>query len=250
MKNMHGWHAKFLIAICIFLSSCARHPRFESIEADSPRSAFLKLVEHRESLKSFKASPEFQVTGSLGKFKISGEIEYSVNKGWHIQLDGPFGIKLAVIESSEDGFKVGLPRSGSDMAIDINEPFEIPELGMTFPDLTFTTTLLLPLLPLNDAENWKVVDGSTGQPGFLILERNSENCHDSLIVSLDYAPIRIRSDELWRNGKNQYKRSLVYDTSNDYFPNTNTIKFGDLELYIKYGSVKIKYGVQTLACAR
>ncbi|NQU05107.1 MAG: hypothetical protein HQ568_03370 [Calditrichaeota bacterium] len=243
MKNTHAWLVKTLLVFSILISGCARHPQFNVINVDSSKLAYNKLIERSLSLQSFSTDTEFFLIVPKGKFRLKGEMDYSELNGWYVELNGPFGIKLVEIESIEDGFKIKLPHSGTILEINEDEPFDLPELDVKFPNLSFVTTLLLPVLPFDKRTDWLFAGGELGESGSLLLISNRDDANDSLVVSLDYNTLKVKNEELWHNGVRSYKRTFEYESDDDYFPKGIRIKMEDLELYIKYGYVKADFDI-------
>jgi hypothetical protein len=241
MKNTHVLLVRLLFIVIITLQGCSTHPRFEIINVDSPQSAFIRLTERSRSLELFKAETEFFLTTTKGRFRLSGDVEYSQQSGWHVELNGPLSIKLAVIKSIKGGFQISFPHEGMIMEVNGNESIEIPEFEAKFPNLSFVTTLLLPTLPFDNNADWRLIKGEKGESGSLSLVSNRNDVTDSLIVLLDYSTLRVISEELWSNGKRNYIRTFESDSESNYFPDRIKIKMNDLELYIKYGKVKAKF---------
>ncbi|MCF7809702.1 hypothetical protein K9N50_01800 [bacterium] len=241
MKNTHVSLVRLLSVFVFILSGCSTYPRFENISVDSPQSALIRLTERSRSLKIFKAETDFFLTTSKGRYRLSGNVLYSLQNGWQVEIFGPLSIKLAVIKSINDGFQISLPQNGTIMNAKENEPIDIPEVEASFPNLSYITTLLLPVLPFDGDTAWRLAGGDNGDSGSLSLLSNRNDTIDSLVVSLDYSTLRVIREELWNNGEKRYIRTFESDSKSDYFPDRIKIKMNDLELYIKYRKVKANF---------
>lgn len=219
--------------------SCARRPCFETYMAVTPQEVLSELIYRCESVEGFTAEPEFQLSGPFGRFRFKGDIDYGVDRGWHVLLSGPLGIRLAEIESIGNRFIINMPYNTMMTEVDIDHPVNLPEYDISFPDLSFATTLLMPYTSLTETEEWSIACGEAGSPGNISLVRTDGTVRDSLVLSLDYSPLRVWREKLWRNDGLQSSRRFIYNDKNDYLPFRIIIEINDLMLDVKYRSLKM-----------
>ncbi len=237
MKNISVW---FISLWFIVLTGCAVHPRFETVTTSTPKAAIDKLSARSRSIGHFAADADFILSGDFGRFQFKGKIDYWVIDGWLVKLTGPFGVKLAIIESVGDHFTIDVPHGGITTEIDVDSRLEFPELDIMFPDLSFLTTLLLPVTVLNDRNEWQIVHVGTEHSTSITLVGNEKSKRDSLVISLDYSPLRIYREDLWRDGELQLSRRFKYRTDKDNVPDRIIIKVNDLVLEVKYKSIDME----------
>ncbi len=240
MKNISVWFISSFLWLLV-LSGCAVHPRFETIATSTSEEAIDELYARSRSIGRFAADTDFTLSGDFGRFQFKGKINYSVDDGWRVKLTGPLGVKLAVVESVGDHFTVYIPHSGITTEIDADSSLEFPELDITFPDLSFLTTLLLPVTVLDDRDEWQIVRVATSKHSTSVtLVGNEKSQGDSLVMSLDYSPLRIYREDLWQDGELQISRRFKYRTDRDNVPDRIIIKVNDLVLEIKYKSIDME----------
>ena len=239
MKNMRVWLGSFLILVILLLVGCTRHPRFETIETNTLQEAFDGISNLSHSIKYFAAKPEFQLSGGFGKIRLKGDIEYSTTDGWNINLNGPLGIEMAHISTSEDSIRIKTHYNGAVFEKRINEELDFSELGLELPDISVITNMLLPVLTLQDDENWEIAGGTPGQPGSLLLVRGADASNDSLSITLDYNPLRVRSYQFRYDSQESITRSFEYGINKRSLPIRSVITAGDFMLEITYYSMEL-----------
>ncbi len=105
MKNINVSLIRFLILL-LFLGGCSSRQVFDVIDVNSPEAAFRELKSISDNLSFFSTKSEFQLSGTLGKFRLKGEIQFSDEDGWYVILRGPLGVTVAELETVGDRFIV------------------------------------------------------------------------------------------------------------------------------------------------
>ena len=222
------------VVVCLLLLvGCAVHPRFPVFDAGTPEQALNELISRSRMIDSYSASAVFEISSPNGNIRFNGEVVFGDGCRWRVDLDGPLGVKLAVVETESDSFRVHLPQAGRTSEGRLCEGLELPDLEISLPAVASLSVLLLPTVDLTGQESWRIVSAGVGNPGLLTLVSESEAGIDSLVLSLDYSPVRILSEEHWREGRLLFTRNLSYKRNPGYLPDRITIKSSDLTLYIK-----------------
>ena len=177
---------------------------------------------------------------------MKGSVLYQRDDGWRIDINGPFGMKLAVIESNDGRFRLDIPPTAQTVEGELNERIFIPGLDVMLPSLSALDPLFLPTVDLIESDGWTISDAQTepADPdyadGFLTLTGSTEADIDSLILQLDYSPLRVLQEEHYRSGELVLSRQLTYPTESDCLPNKITIFFDGLSLDVTYNSVHLE----------
>ncbi len=245
MKNISVWSISTLLGLFV-LTGCAVHPRFRSVDVNTPEEALGELCALKRSITRFTAPSDFTIRGPFGRYSFKGEIDYSLEDGWRVKLTGPFGMKLAVIESVEDRFLINLPHGGITTEIDPDSCLEFPEIDVITPHLSFMMALLLPAPAIDDMNKWTIDHGEAGQPGTLVLTRiKGDSSVDSLVISLDYSPLKLLGEDLWRGDKLRMRRRFKYRDPADNMAGSIVIETADMMLNVRYKSVRMDVNRET-----
>ena len=213
------------------------HPRWTSYDAASQEQALSELVRRRSMIRNFTADAVFQFVSPQKRMTMKGKVSFSPDFGWRIELNGPLGVKLAVIEADEKRCILNLPQIGETVETAPEEELEIPQLDIRLPSPLLLTSLLLPTVDISDGDSWTVAQSESGWPRRLSLRKVGGS--DSLVLSLASTPLQIFSEERWRSGRLLYKRRLEYKSNPNYLPDRIAISFGDLMLNVKYNSMRM-----------
>ena len=224
----------------LLLSGCAIRPRFKQIGVTTAGEALRELVNRSESVDQFSANANCSIRGAFGQFQFRSKLKYSAADGWFVKMTGPLGINLAIIESEEDEFHINIPHNGSEITIDANEPVEIPGIELTFPSLTFLTRLLLPVVWIDDPSAWEIVADKQENSHMVYLVKKADNSLDSLVLSLDFSPLRLHSEEFWRGGDLVIGRDFKYRSARDNIPRAIEIHAADATLKMVFDSMRLE----------
>ncbi len=190
-------------------------------------------------VESYFASTVFQFASPTGNIRLNGRVSFHQDGGWRVEFDGPLGVKLAVLETRDDRFRLKLPQAGQTIDGNLEEGLTIPDLEVNLPAVGDLTPLLLPTVDLNSLEDWRVSQAKVGNSGLLTLIKQGRTGTDSLVLSLDYSPVRVLSEEHWRKDHRLFKRELHYKTNPNYLPDKIVVKTDELMLCIKYKSMRL-----------
>ncbi|MDP8228869.1 MAG: hypothetical protein P9M15_05395 [Candidatus Electryoneaceae bacterium] len=236
--------AKYLTLICLlFLIGCASHPRFQDYDAHTPEDALIELLNRRQMIKQFSSDVLFEFALDDARIRLKGSVLYQENDGWRIELNGPFGMKLGVIESNDGRFLLDIPQAAQTIEGELNEGFFIPGLDVMLPSLSALDPLFLPTVNLIGTDGWTVSKPQvelTEPNGFLTLTGSAETDMDSLVLQIDYSPLRVLYEEHYRSGELVLSRQLTYPTETNRLPNKITINFDGFSLDVTYRSVHLE----------
>ena len=228
-----------LVIIWFFFTGCAVHPGFRSYNAATPREALDELLLRRDRIIDINAKATFEFTHPTGQYRLNAVLNYAVDSGWRIEINGPLGVQLAVIETDDNQYVVYQSFAAQSTRGQLSDSLVIPELGLFIPHLDYMLSALLPTVDISGSDGWRIEEAEIGKGGFLLLSRDSGSGLEEVILQMDFVPLRVGGEERRVNDLHVFHRILEYDDESRSYPRTITIFTGQLILKVDFKSVSI-----------
>lgn len=212
------------------------HPRLVTRDVQNKSEAVQELIRLRHNVEGFSARTRLELTADNVDIKLIGQIRYDDQSGWNIELFGPLGIKVAQIEADEKNYYLHSPISGMTLEGSIDEEIEIPNLDLTLRSLNILTTFLFPLVDIKDEDKWQLTGKPESTDDVLILKRDDAST-DSLVLHVDYSPLKVLKEERWKGGEHLITRSFTFDKNSSMFPNVLVIDINEMRLKVLFRSL-------------
>jgi len=240
MKNTSVWLNKtgFVFVLILFIG-CATVVEFQTFHANTPDEALRELLRQRESITAFKASCVFEVSLPDKNFSINGEVLYTIQEGWHIEFQGPLGLKIAVIEADSINFSIHNTFTGRTETGRLDETLELPNFNLTIPRVDILIGVLLPVLDIYQIEEWYIKSADFSSDSRMILIRSVGVEREEMMLDLELSPLKVNSEERIRNDQILYSRYFNYSDNSSILPTGITVRAGDITFNIKYSSLKL-----------
>jgi len=157
---------------------------------------------------------------------------------WRIELEGPLRVRLATIELNGDTYRIERPQTGQVYSGSISGILPLPELEVDLEEVGHLGSMLLPAINLEPARNWRIASATYGHPGELTLVSEAMPA-DSLVLKLDYSPLRVHYETLWSGGELAYRRAFRFDRPDDALPSGWTVALDGIELDISIDRIRL-----------
>jgi len=227
-----------LIGLLGILSGCATQMSIREISADSPQSAFDQLVNLNNGITKYHADGDIQITIPSGYYNLQTKVQYQQNDRWLIHLNGPFGLRLANIETDGSRYIVELRLTGASFSGYLDEPFTIKSLDLELPRLDLFVNLMLPVIDIN-SNYYKPVDKlSSVNDSLLVVNYNQKNASGQVRLKLSFNPVKVYSEERFMGGKYLYKREFDYESAKSHLPESIKISHDNMSVDISYDNIR------------
>ncbi len=232
----------FLLLSLVLLVGCSSVNRFPAVHTDNAEKALAELVKLSRSIDFFEADATFEIElnedGEKRQLTIDGEVLFDELQGWHIQILGPFGIKLAIIESDDGMYRIRTPQTGQVREGLLTERITFSSLNLEFPHLTSLSPLLMPIFDFNDNAEWRLTDSRYSSPGYLELRHSSEIFNVRLKLILEYFPLKVIEEHHYRDNEIFMTRTFSYSDESENMPDSINLEFEGLTVGISYKSIR------------
>jgi len=221
----------------IFLSSCA--PRISHIKfsAESPEVAVEEMISIKYNLIKFQADIDLQLTIPNGSYKVKAELQYERENRWLIHISGPFGLKLARIETFGKRYIVDMLITGSSISGYLDEPIAIGAMDLELPRLDMFVNLMLPVIDITDNQQFSISPHSSIYDSSLVINYEVEDDQYEIRLNLSYNPLIVYSEERSVNYNFLYRREFEYKSAQSQFPIKMSISHQDISLRITYSNI-------------
>ncbi len=212
MKNFVALFSKafFTISLLWLLSGCASTFLIGKSEPQNVGEVFRQLVNYSADIEKFTLNARFEICpASNDTFRTAGSVKYTRPESWKIVIDGPLGMKMAIIELEGDDYSVTIPGLGQSFSGDIRDSEALQVQNVALPRFDILPTILMPMPFIESPGNWKVDKGSSFSDGLLVLTDAQDN--GKMTIQFAHNPFRVISEEHWENGKQLYSRTFSYD---------------------------------------
>jgi len=226
-------------ATFLLLGGCAYHPELYSLDADSPDNARREIIRQDEAVSSFEAKAFFDFDSPQGRIQLKGSVALYGDDNGRVEINGPWGMALAVININHEQCLVELPQLGQTLIVPPDQPIVIPSLNFLLPSPSEIAIFLKPTIHLHYCEDWIIQDGKAGANGWLRLTHKDENPKRELLLMLTSHPVRVHSEKLTVNGKTIYERQFGGEYWRGYLPKRLSVTLSNLTLNIKYSSIRV-----------
>lgn len=242
IKNIPVWLVSLAIAGWVIFTGCAVKPPIDTFDANSPEAALAEIYRRNIAFKKFSADAVIEVSVPTARLNLNSDIRFDRETGWHIEITGPFGISLAVIDSYKDSFNIYTPQTGRMVNGLLREGLNIPEINLWMPGIGSFDDLLLPTTPLSDSLNWNICNSSVGESGELSLSQNTSFTYlaDSISINLSYVPLRIYEENYFKNGDRLMTRRFSFGNELDVLPERISIIYKEFQLSVFYRDIDVE----------
>ena len=227
-----------LLGLLGSITSCAPRLSMRELSADSPQSAFEQLVSLNSSLINFQADGNLQIALPSGYYNLQAKVRYQQNDRWLIHLNGPFGLRLANIETDGNRYMVEIRLTGASFSGYLDEPFTIQSLDIELPRLDIFVNLMLPVIDINYDYYVPMNELSSVNDSLLVINYIQKNASGRVRLKLSFDPLIVYSEERIMGGKYLYIREFEYDTANSYLPESIRISHDSMSVDISYDNIQ------------
>ncbi len=229
---------RLLLAATLLIGGCAGGITIKPHSATDPMDALSELSLRRRLLRDFKAGGVFEFDLGQGQMRMNGEMSLKGGNAWRVSFDGPMGVKIALIETGKGQYRIENLHTGQTEQGFLDEPVTIPEIALELPSLDFLASMLLPTPDIEFPQDWRILSGSSSE-GTLTLANLPAVGSDSLVLAMDYAPLRVLGEERWRDGRELFSRTFQYKDDKATLPASTNIFVGNIKIGLRYTSLKI-----------
>ncbi len=251
MKNINIYYLKTInwlsVIIIILISGCSGGQQFTTFNALSSEAAFTELINRYSSINHFEADAEYKfsinsddLVSDKMQMTLNGKVSFSRDAGWEIVINGPLGIKLAVLHSNDGAFWLNTPQTGQIREGLLEDGLFIPELEMRLPAISSLDVLFLPTFSLQQSDSWNINNSIQGSTDTFILSREILLDSEKIEITLDYSPLKVHQETYYRNDKIFMKRSLSYLNTKMNIPDSILLEFNGMQVDVNYSSIVLK----------
>lgn len=224
------------------LLGCSSVKKFPEVKTDSAENALMELMHRSRSIDFFEADAKFDLEldkdGEKLRLAVDGNVLYEEEYGWHIEITGPFGIKLADIESKDSTYKFHSPQTGRVREGLLSEKLSYKSINIELPNLKSLNPLLMPIFDFTDDAVWEIIDSDYSELGYMDLKQSSELNNEHVRLILEYAPLRVIEEHHYRDDRVIMTRSFAYSNDSDSMPDKIELRFDGLTVDLAYKFIR------------
>lgn len=228
----------FFLSI-LLITGCAGRFDFGHFRANTAQDALQELIERREAIRDFQGTAIIRMKLEKMEMRLKSRIDYDIDEGWHVEITGPLGLKAAVIDVDDEEYTVQFPHIGRTEKARIDERFEIPGFNLSLPEVSFLTKPFLPVLDIKKGDGWRVKSADIKNKGQLVLVRESAGDAETMMIELDFNPLKPYREDRFLNGELFFTRRFIYKNWGSFLPSRFEITKDDLVLIINYKSLAV-----------
>jgi len=226
-----------LLPALLLVSGCARSYSFKPYSAQSPVDLISELSERRRLCNNFDSSLRYEIQVGERSVKLNGTASLREGRYWRITMEGPFGVKLLLIETGQGGYRIENSHTGLTEEGFLDDPILLPDVGVEFPSLDFLGDLVLPTPDIPYPQDWSITYADSSR---LSLTGLAGLTGDSLLLEVDYAPLRVKAEERWREGRRLYRRDYFYEKPQSLYPESVKAELGEVLIGVQYRRITLK----------
>ncbi|MBM3326323.1 MAG: hypothetical protein FJY65_05015 [Calditrichaeota bacterium] len=223
--------AALISVLCLI--GCGARFAIQDYYAVDAGDAFAELLRRRAMFRHFSSNTVLEFIFIDKSIKLKCFINQIDSSRCSIELNGPLGVALANIEIDSAHFIVNRPQTGQVYKGSLQESLALPELDMEIERIDRLMGLLLPTPDVS--LRWSITLARYSNPGSLGFKAGA----DSLMLRLDYAPLRVLNEELWRSSELIFKRQYLYNSARQILPSKIVVQIDNLSLTLEYQSLTI-----------
>lgn len=202
-------------------------------------SALVELERRNQRWRTFRAEMEVQWFSREGTVKSRGSIEFSEPENCRIRMAGPLGVSWVLVDMDSQRCRINLPQAGHRIELYPDEPLDLPGFDLRLPAARLLATLLSPLPAGVPTVIWARADRPANAPTKVtLLPVGASSGLDSLVLSLDFRPVRVDAEEGWVDGNRVYRREFHYRRPEDLMPERTTVTSGGIQMAVLYRRLK------------
>jgi len=220
------------------IAGCAPQLTIREISANSPQSAFDQLASLNKSIIKYQADGDIQIGVPNGYYNLQAKVLYQQKDRWLIKINGPFGLRLANIETDGSRYTINLRFSGASFSGYLDEPFTINAIDLELPRLDLFVNLLLPVIDINSKYYNPINEQSSAEDSTLVINYLQKNAGGEVRLKVSYDPLKVYSEERSLGGKYLYKREFEYNSSNSFLPELIKISHDNMSIAISYSNIQ------------
>jgi hypothetical protein len=229
-----------LVALLLLaISGCATGLKIEPFNASTELAALDEIAARRRLFDNAVICGDMKLSSASGEINLRFDLTVTQHDRWRVRFEGPLGVDIAMIEASAGRFTFTDLQHGEMIVGYVDEPADIPGIGLEMLPLSLMLPLLLPVTDIAYPQDWTIEDNPQPLRNTLHLQSVTPTLVDRLEIELDYFPLSVWKESGYSAKAMRYEKLYHYENSDDVSPDRVTIKFDNITFNISYRKVKL-----------
>lgn len=203
------------------------------------QTAVTELIKKSNSFTSFSAKCRLKIKIPNKSFDIKGDFEFEQGVGWHIEMIGPLGIKVA--EIIIDDFEYSLTNNLTNQVFTgpIDSALFVPGVELTLPSPSDFIGLLVPVTCFQNNKNWQLLSSESNDPLNAVMVRDRAFGKEKLQLEIQSDPLRPIYEKIFIDDSLVYTREFLYESDSEEIASETVIQVAQYEMKIFYNKVRL-----------